>query len=59
MNPLVVRGCAFGMGHEKICVPLMAADIPALRQQAKAAIKAGCDLVEWRVDALKDGCILT
>lgn len=55
MNPLVVRGCAFGMGHEKICVPLMAADIPALRQQAKAAIHAGCDLVEWRVDALKDG----
>ena len=55
MNPLVVRSCAFGTGHEKICVPLMAADIPALRQQAKAAIKAGCDLVEWRVDALKDG----
>ncbi len=35
MNPLVVRGCAFGMGHEKICVPLMAADIPALRHRQK------------------------
>lgn len=55
MNPLVVRGCAFGMGHEKICVPLTASDTPSLRQQAKAAIKAGCDLVEWRVDAMKDG----
>lgn len=55
MNPLLVRSCEFGTGHEKICVPLMASDIPALRQQAKAAIKAGCDLVEWRVDALKDG----
>lgn len=55
MNPLVVRSCAFGTGHEKICVPLTAPDTPSLRQQAKAAIHAGCDLVEWRVDALRDG----
>lgn len=55
MNPLVVRSCAFGTGHEKICVPLTAPDTPSLRQQAKAAIHAGCDLVEWRVDAMKDG----
>ena len=55
MNPLLVRSCAFGTGHEKICVPLMAPDTPSLRQQAKAAIHAGCDLVEWRVDALRDG----
>ena len=55
MNPLLVRSCAFGTGHEKICVPLMAPDTPSLRQQAKAAIHAGCDLVEWRVDAMKDG----
>lgn len=55
MNPLLVRSCAFGTGHEKICVPLTAPDTPSLRQQAKAAIHAGCDLVEWRVDAMKDG----
>lgn len=51
MSAFTVKGLTIGAGVPKTVVPLMADEVTALERQARRAIVAGADLVEWRVDA--------
>lgn len=51
-HAVVVRGTRLGAGRTAVIVPLTAADVPGLTAQARAAVAAGADVVEWRADAL-------
>ncbi len=50
MTPCIVRNLRIGEGRPKICVPLVGAAVPQLRDQAEEAKKAAPDLIEWRAD---------
>ena len=50
MNSVEIRGLRIGEGIPKICVPLVSANVDQLREDALEAVKAGADLVEWRMD---------
>ncbi|HEY0185957.1 MAG TPA: type I 3-dehydroquinate dehydratase [Cellulomonas sp.] len=54
-TPVTVRGVAIGTGRPKVIVPLTGADTADLLAQAGAAVAAGPDLVEWRIDHLGGG----
>jgi 3-dehydroquinate dehydratase-1 len=47
---ITARDLAIGEGLPKICVPLTGANQGALITEARHAIAAGADLVEWRAD---------
>jgi 3-dehydroquinate dehydratase-1 len=47
---ITVRGLSIGEGLPKICVPLTGASQEILATEARHAIAAGADLVEWRAD---------
>lgn len=50
MAPISIAGIPFGDGRTKICVPLTAASLPELEEEAQAAARLPADLYEWRVD---------
>ena len=50
MNSVEIRGLRIGEGIPKICVPLVSTNVDQLRNDAFEAVKAGADLVEWRMD---------
>ena len=45
-----VRGVTFGEGRPKICLPLVSADLAALRRDVQDLLALPFDLAEWRVD---------
>jgi 3-dehydroquinate dehydratase-1 len=47
---ITVRGLPIGEGLPKICIPLTGASQEVLVEEARHAIAAGADLVEWRAD---------
>lgn len=51
MRAFQIAGLSFGAGAPKICVPLMAGDLPALEQELAAADSLPAELWEWRADA--------
>lgn len=55
--PVTVRGTALGAGRPKVIVPLTASTTDELLAQAEAALAAGPDLVEWRIDHLGGGAV--
>lgn len=52
-RPVEVRGRIIGGPLPLICVPLAAADLSRLMNQARATAALAPDLVEWRIDALE------
>ncbi|MBU4215214.1 MAG: type I 3-dehydroquinate dehydratase [Actinobacteria bacterium] len=54
MSSVTVRGVEIGSGLPKVIVPLVGADVEALVGQARAAVAASPDLLEWRLDFLAD-----
>ena len=48
MKPISIRGRPGA--YPLICAPLVGAHHDALLEEAKAAVKAGADIVEWRID---------
>lgn len=52
---VVVRGRLVSDAAPAVIVPLVGATTDAVVAQARAAVAAGADLVEWRVDAHADG----
>ena len=52
MTPLRIRNLEIGEGIPKIVVPIMGAHVEALLDSAHAALDAGADIIEWRVDFL-------
>ena len=55
MRPIVIRGEPVAGGRlPLVCVPLVAADLDALRAEAAVAAAAHPDIVEWRVDYFQD-----
>lgn len=54
MNPYAIGTADLTEAMPKICIPLMGEDCAALRQACEALAGAPYDLVEWRVDTLRD-----
>lgn len=52
MATVTVRGARLGEGRPAVIVPVQAVTGADLATQARAAVDAGADLVEWRIDAL-------
>lgn len=50
-RPLRIRGIEFGGSKPLFCVPLVAAELDPLLEQAEAARALVPDLVEWRADS--------
>ena len=48
--PIVIKNVAIGEGIPKICVPLTGNTAECILQEARAAVEAGADIVEWRAD---------
>ncbi len=54
MNVICVRGLTIGKGKPKICIPVVGKDKEEILEQAQAAVAAGAQLVEWRVDHFEE-----
>lgn len=54
VTPVTVRGATIGGGRPAVVVPLTGTDAAALRTEVAAALTAGPDVVEWRVDHLAE-----
>lgn len=54
MNTVKVRKLEIGMGMPKICVPVVGKTVPEILKNAKKAVQAKADVVEWRVDWYED-----
>lgn len=52
MKPIAIRGKP--ATYPLICAPLVGANRDALMEEARAAVKAGADIVEWRIDFFRD-----
>jgi len=52
VKPISIRGKAGA--YPLICAPLVGAHHDALLEEAKAALKAGADIVEWRIDYFQE-----
>ena len=50
MNTIKVRNLEIGTGMPKICVPIVGKTVPEILENAKSAVQAKADVVEWRVD---------
>ncbi len=55
-KPLYVRSIPLGDGMPKVCVPLTGETLPEVVREAGKAAEAGADLIEWRMDFLKEPC---
>jgi 3-dehydroquinate dehydratase-1 len=53
-SPLRVRDLEFGGARPLFCIPLVAADMTALADQAHIAVQLKPDLIEWRADFFRD-----
>lgn len=53
-NIVEVRGVRIGEGMPKICVPVVAENIEEIKKQAHRIMYTPADIVEWRVDHLKN-----
>lgn len=51
---VLVRDLCIGEGLPKVIVPVMGADAAAVVPQAREAVAAGADCIEWRVDYCGD-----
>lgn len=49
-KPIQIKNLILGEGIPKICVPLTASEAEEICAQAKEAVSAGADIVEWRAD---------
>jgi 3-dehydroquinate dehydratase-1 len=49
-RPFSIRGREIGGRHPLACLPLVAADLAGLLDQARAAVLNNPDLLEWRID---------
>ena len=54
MNTIKVRNLEIGTGTPKICVPIVGKTVPEILENAKSAVQAKADVVEWRVDWYED-----
>mgnify|MGYP000747873098 CR=1 FL=1 len=54
MNTIKVRNLEIGTGMPKICVPIVGKTVPEILENAKSAVQAKADVVEWRVDWYED-----
>lgn len=54
-----IGSAVLGQGRPKLCVPLVGTDLPALLATANQVVLAQPDLVEWRIDYLKDCTLAT
>ena len=54
MPTLDISGTFLGIGRPKAIVPIMEADAKTLSEKACEAVKAGADIIEWRVDYFRD-----
>ncbi len=54
MKTVTVREVVFGDGKPKICIPITAETIGELHVQIARALEGPCDLIELRVDFMKD-----
>lgn len=50
IREVVVRGCRLGTYSSKICVPLLASNLPELLGTARKIKEQTPDLIEWRAD---------
>ena len=55
-KPLYVRSIPLGDGIPKVCVPLTGETLPEVVREAGKAAEAGADLIEWRMDFLREPC---
>lgn len=53
-KPIQIKNITLGQGLPKICVPLTSRTAEELCRQARAAVMAGADLVEWRADFFEE-----
>ena len=53
-KPIQIKNLTIGRGMPKVCVPLTADSAEKLYEEAKNAVNARADLVEWRADFYKD-----
>jgi len=53
-KPLVARGRTLGGRGPAVCVPLVSRSRDALLTEARTAVAAGPDMLEWRVDYFTD-----
>ena len=54
MNTVQVRNIVIGEGRPKICVPIVGKKTTDILEEAKKITTLPVDVVEWRVDVLKD-----
>lgn len=54
MNVVCVRGLTIGKGKPKICIPVVGKDKEEIIEQAKLAVAAGAQMIEWRVDHFEE-----
>lgn len=59
MSTLDICDTRLGTGRPKAIVPIMGGDACALMAEAEAAVSAGAEIVEWRVDYFSDLASLT
>lgn len=59
MREAVVRGTSLGQGAPKTIVSLMGKDANEVVAEARQAVVAGAELLEWRVDYLRDLALAT
>ncbi len=52
MKPLIIKEIPLGVGAPKTIVPLMSTQQEDLAAQARCAVQAGADCLEWRIDFL-------
>ncbi len=53
-TPFLVRGVEYGGARPLFCVPIVAAELGDLLDQARSAHDQAADLVEWRADFYED-----
>lgn len=51
MNQLYVKGRRIGEGKPLICVPIMKSTAEEIIAEAEKLVRAGAEMIEWRVDA--------
>ena len=53
-KPVYIKGIRLGEGIPRICVPVVGENRAEILEQAREAVRAGADLVEWRMDYWKE-----
>ena len=53
-KPIQIKNLTLGSGIPKICVPLTGKTREAILEEAKNAVSAGAQMLEWRADFFED-----